>query len=403
MPLQKMLTKEYGCATYNLPGHKPIQPARKFQKASSPNLDVYRKICLLTSRNTFLQSSNPKIMLIHHYLFRRLKYVLILLLALFLNSSLFAQITVQGKVTDNNGQGLPGVSVNIKKTTTGTTTDVNGAFSISVPNSKAVLVFSYVGFATQEIEVGNRTAFDLSLSPAAGQLNEVVVIGYGTQKRKEVTSAVTTVNAEQFNKGNISDVTQLLQGKVAGLSISRPGGNPNGGFTIRLRGLSTLGANTSPLIVIDGQVGADINTVDPNDIQSIDVLKDAASAAIYGTRGSSGVIIITTKRGGRVPVVSYNGSVTSEVPGEFIPHMNAAEYKAAGGKDLGSNTDWNKAITRTAYSHIHNLSFSGGNSSGTSYIASVNYREAQGVSIKTGFNQVNGHIGLAQRAIERQI
>lgn len=339
-------------------------------------------------------------MLIHHYLSRRLRYVTILLLALFLTGSLFAQITVQGKVTDNNGQALPGVTVNVKKTTNGTATDVNGAFSISVPNSRAILVFSYVGFATQEIEVGNKTAIDLSLSPAAGQLNEVVVIGYGTQKRKEVTSAVTTVTAEQFNKGNISDVTQLLQGKVAGLSISRPGGNPNGGFTIRLRGLSTLGVNTSPLIVIDGQVGADINTVDPNDIQSIDVLKDAASAAIYGTRGSSGVIIITTKRGGRVPVISYNGSVTSEVPGEFIPHMNAAEYKAAGGQDLGSNTDWNKAITRTAYSHIHNLSFSGGNSTGTSYIASVNYREAQGVSIKTGFNQVNGHIGLAQKAMK---
>ena len=172
-------------------------------------------------------------MLIHHYLFRRLRYVIVLLLVLFLNSSLLAQITVQGKVTDNGGQGLPGVSVNIKQTTTGTTTDINGAFSISVPNSKAVLVFSYVGFATQEIEVGNRTAIDLSLSPAAGQLNEVVVIGYGTQKRKEVTSAVTTITAEQFNKGNISDVTQLLQGKVAGLSISRPGGNPNGGFTIQ--------------------------------------------------------------------------------------------------------------------------------------------------------------------------
>ncbi len=198
-------------------------------------------------------------------------------------------------------------------------------------------------------------------------------------------------------------MTQLLQGKVAGLSISRPGGNPNGGFTIRLRGLSTLGANTSPLIVVDGQVGADINTVDPNDIQSIDVLKDAASAAIYGTRGSSGVIIITTKKGGRIPVISYNGSVTSEVPGEFIPHMNAAEYKAAGGKDLGSNTDWNKAITRTALSHIHNVSFSGGNGSGTSYIASVNYREAQGVSIRTGFNQVNGHMNLTQRAMKDKL
>ena len=165
-------------------------------------------------------------MLIHHYLSRRLWYVLVFLPALFLNGVVFAQTTVLGKVTDNNGQALPGVSVVVKETSTGTSTDANGAFSISVPRASSVLVFSYVGYPIQEIEVGNKTTINVSLSPAAGQLNEVVVIGYGTQKRKEVTSAVATVNAEQFNKGNISDVTQLLQGKVSGLSISRPGGNP---------------------------------------------------------------------------------------------------------------------------------------------------------------------------------
>lgn len=318
-----------------------------------------------------------------------------------LSQSLNAQKTVTGRITDSkDGSNLPAVSVTIKGTGTGTQTKPDGTFSLSVPANASTLLITSVGYANQEVNIAGLTSVDVLLVSTGTSLNEVVVTGYGTQRRKEVTSAITTINAAQFNKGNISDVAQLLQGKVAGLSISRPGGNPNGGFTIRLRGLSTLGANTSPLIVIDGQVGADINTVDPNDIQSIDVLKDAASAAIYGTRGSSGVIIITTKRGGRTPVVSYNGSVTSEVPGEFIPHMSAAEYKAAGGKDLGSNTDWNKAITRTAYSSIHNLSFSGGNSTGTSYIASVNYREAQGVSIKTGFNQVNGHIGLAQRAMK---
>jgi len=229
------------------------------------------------------------------------------------------------------------------------------------------------------------------------------VVGYGTQKRREVTSAVTTVTAEQFNKGNISDVAGLLQGKVSGLSIAKPGGDPNGGFNIRLRGLSTLGAGTSPLVVVDGQIGIDINTIDPNDIQSIDVLKDAASAAIYGTRGSAGVIIVTTKRGSRSgPAVSYNGTATAESPSKFTPHMSAAEYKAAGGADLGSNTDWNKAITRTAYSHTHNLSFSGGGN-GTSYTASVNYRNVEGVAITTGFNQVNGHFGLTQKALKDKL
>jgi TonB-linked SusC/RagA family outer membrane protein len=338
-------------------------------------------------------------MLMHHYLFRRFKCVFMLTLAMCLTSALFAQISVQGKVIDNNGQALSGVSVLVKNTSNGTTTDNTGSFSISVPDTKSILVFSYVGFPTQEMEVGSKTTLDVTLSALSGQLNEVVVVGYGTLKRKEVTSAVATVNAAQFNKGNISDVAQLLQGKVSGLSISRPGGNPNGGFTIRLRGLSTLGANTSPLVVVDGQIGADINTIDPNDIQSIDVLKDAASAAIYGTRGSSGVIIITTKKGGRVPVVTYNGSVTSEKPIEFTSHMSAAEFKAAGGKDLGAVTDWNKEITRTAFSQVQNLSLSGAGS-GTTYVASLNYRNVQGVAIKTGFNQINAHFGLTQKALK---
>lgn len=341
-------------------------------------------------------------MLMRYYLFKKLGYGFILTFVLLLSQIVFAQKTVQGSVKDNNSNPLPGVSVTVKGSSAGTTTDASGSFSISVPGSSSVLIISYVGFPSQEIEVGNKTTLAVALSPVAGQLNEVVVVGYGTQKRKEVTSAVATVSAEQFNKGNISDVAQLLQGKVAGLSIAKPGGNPNGGFTVRLRGLSTLGANTSPLIVVDGQVGADINTIDPNDIQSIDVLKDAASAAIYGTRGSSGVIIITTKRGGRIPTVAYNGSVTAEKPAEFTAHMSAAEYRAAGGKDLGASTDWNKEITRTAISHIHNLSLSGGGN-GSSYIASVNYRDAEGVAINTGFEQFNGHFGLTQRTLKDKL
>jgi iron complex outermembrane receptor protein len=133
------------------------------------------------------------------------------------------------------------------------------------------------------------------------------------------------------------------------------------------------------------------------------MLKDAASAAIYGTRGSSGVIIITTKKGRSTPVLTYNGSVSAEVPGKFIPHMNAEEYKAAGGKDLGSNTDWNDEITRTAISQVHNLSYSGGNGVGTNYIASINYRDVQGVSINTGFDQVNARVGLTQRALKDKL
>lgn len=325
-----------------------------------------------------------------------------LCLILLISTAVYAQRTVRGTVKDNSDVPLPGVSITLKGTTTGTTTNAEGVFTLTVPGSDAVLVFTYVGMPPREIAVGDQTEMNVTLELNTGKLNEVVVVGYGTQRRKEVTNAVATVSSEQFNKGNISNVAQLLQGKVAGLSIARPGGNPNAGFTIRLRGLSTLGANTSPLIVVDGQIGADINTVDPNDIASMDVLKDAASAAIYGTRGSSGVIIITTRRGGRTPVLNYSTSGTAEKPTKFIPHMTAAEFKAAGGNDLGAETDWNKQITRTALSHVHNLSFSGGGG-GTSYIASFNYRNTEGVAIKTGFSQINGHFGVTQKAIKDKL
>ncbi len=200
-----------------------------------------------------------------------LKRLYVLLPLVFLSAQiLLAQNKkITGKVTDaTTGAPIQGVSVQVKSTGIGVTTDASGTYSINFPANASVLVFSYIGFALQEITVGDKNVVDVKLAESVDKLSEVVVTGYGTQKKREVTSSITTVKAEQFNKGNISDVAQLLQGKVAGLSISRPGGDPNGGFSIRLRGLATLGANTQPLIVVDGQVGADINTVDPNDINS---------------------------------------------------------------------------------------------------------------------------------------
>ncbi|MBG9376053.1 SusC/RagA family TonB-linked outer membrane protein [Panacibacter sp. DH6] len=311
--------------------------------------------------------------------------------------------TVTGKVVSATGTPLEAASVMIKGTSMGTTTNREGVFSINVPAANNTLVVSVIGYQQLEVDIANQTNIEIKLTESNDKLTDVVVVGYGTQKKKEITSAVTSVKAEQFNRGNVPNVSQLLQGKVAGLSIARPGGDPNAGFAIRLRGLSTLGANASPLVVVDGQIGIDINTVDPNDIQSIDVLKDAASAAIYGTRGSAGVIIITTKRGARgAASIAYNGTLSSETPAKFTDHMSADEYVAAGGSDLGSKTDWNKEITRTAISHTHNLSISGGNN-GTSYTASVNYRNNQGVAITTGFSQFNVHFGLTQRALKDKL
>jgi iron complex outermembrane receptor protein len=331
-------------------------------------------------------------------------------LALFYVTGASAQesIKVSGKVTDNNAAPLSGVTVSVKGTKTATATGTDGGFTISVPNASSILVFSYVGYQGQEAVVGSQTALEIRLATLNSNLNEVVVVGYGTQKKREITSAITRVDAEQFNKGNISDVSQLLQGKVAGLSISKPGGDPNAAFTIRLRGLSTLGANTSPLIVIDGQIGADINSVDPNDIASMDVLKDGSSAAIYGTRGSAGVIIITTKAGSRGgPQVAYNGSVTAENAARFTKHMSSSEFRnllktTGAGTDYGANTDWDKAITRTGITQDHNLSLAGGNGH-TSYNVSMNYRNGQGIAITTGYNQVNGRLNLTHKAFNDKL
>ena len=207
-----------------------------------------------------------------------------------------AQNAVTGSVTDENGEGIPGANIVIKGTSQGTITDIDGAFSINASSSD-VLVVTYVGYSTVEIPVGSQSNISISLSEDIAALDEIVVTGYGTQVRKEITSAVTSLNEEDFNQGLVSNPMGLLEGKVAGLSITKPGGDPNAGFTLRLRGISTVGANASPLVVIDGVIGGNLDLVDPTDIESIDVIKDGAAAAIYGTRGSSGVILVTTKRG----------------------------------------------------------------------------------------------------------
>uniref|UniRef100_UPI00404807D6 SusC/RagA family TonB-linked outer membrane protein n=1 Tax=Algoriphagus sp. TaxID=1872435 RepID=UPI00404807D6 len=311
------------------------------------------------------------------------------------------QARITGKVTDAaTGEGMPGASVLVKGTTRGMITDLDGNYSIEA-SSTDVLVFSFIGYNTVEETVGTRTTINLTLSESIQGLNEVVVVGYGTQEKKEITSAVASVKAEDFNRGTVNDPTQLLQGKVAGLNISKPGGNPNGGFNIRLRGISSFGANAEPLIVIDGVIGASLSTVDPNDIESMDVLKDGSAAAIYGTRGSAGVILVTTKSGKKgKAVVEYSGTAATESVARTIPIMNADEYRALpGSNDLGSNTDWFDAVTKTGVSFVNNLSISGGNE-GTSYRMSLNSRNVEGVGINSGFDQLNARLNLTQRALK---
>jgi TonB-dependent starch-binding outer membrane protein SusC len=322
------------------------------------------------------------------------------ILFMMITSIAWSQNTVSGRVTSSDdGSGLPGVNVLEKGTQNGTVTNADGSYTLTV-GSNATLVFSFVGFLTSEVAVGTQTTIDMALQSDVTALSEVVVVGYGTQEKKELTSAVTSVKSEDFNRGTINDPAQLLQGKVAGLSIARPGNDPNGLYEVRLRGIASFGANTEPLIVIDGVIGGSLNTVDPNDIKSIDVLKDASAAAIYGSRGGSGVILITTKTGkaGRM-TVDYNGSVAVEDIANTISVMTADEYrKVAGAKDFGSSTDWLKEVTQLGHYQVHNLSLAGG-SGGTTFRGAFNVRDAEGIALHSGFTQVNGRFNLTQKAL----
>ncbi len=330
--------------------------------------------------------------------------ILLVALGLFTVQFGWAQSTITGTITDaESGEPLIGASVLAKGTTSGTISDFDGTYSLDVPEGSTTLVYSYTGYAAQEIEIGSQTTIDVTLS-AGTELEEVVVTGYGTQKAKEVTGSIAHVGAEDFNQGNVNDATQLLQGKVGGLVIAKPGANPNGKFSIRLRGLSTIGSSTEPLIVIDGVLGGDLNSVEPQDIESIDVLKDGSAAAIYGTRGASGVILVTTKKGlAGTSRIDYTGQVTLDVRDQVTDVLDPAEYRAfGGGNDLGASTDWFDEIMQTGVTHLHNLSLSGG-SANTTYRISGNFRDVQGIARTTGFQRVNFRANLVQKAINDRL
>jgi len=335
---------------------------------------------------------------------KRRSLISFLLFSFAVSLAVAQQRTVTGTVSSATEGPLVGVNVVVQGTTTGMATDINGNYSITVPGPQAVLVFSYIGYNPQSVTVGNQNRINVVLEPALSALGEIVVTGYSQQRKKEITSSISNVKSDEFNKGYVNRAEQLIVGKVAGLSISKPGGNPNEGFNIRLRGLNTVGANTQPLVVVDGVIGASLENVDPNDIESISVLKDGSAAAIYGTRGSSGVIIVTTKKGKKgTSVVEYNGYVTTETVAKSTPVMNAKEWRAlskelGAGTDFGYSTDWFKETTQNAISHVHNLSVSGG-SENSSYRASINYHNAQGVILNTGFQQLNGRINFTQKAM----
>lgn len=317
---------------------------------------------------------------------------------------LHAQRTITGTITSGeDGSPLPGASVLVKGTSNGTSTDFDGIYSIQA-NVGDVLEFSYVGFITQEIVVADQATINLELAVDATTLEDVVVVGYGTQKKEEVTSSVASVKAEEFNSGSVSDAGQLIQGKVAGLSISQNSGDPTAGTQVRLRGTSTiLGTNTNPLILIDGVPG-DFNTVAPQDIESVSVLKDGSAAAMYGTRGTNGVILITTKRasGSYQSKVSYSAFVSTQEITRKLDMLTASDYRnqiAAGLRpdnevqDQGYNTDWLDEITQTPISHTHNLTYRGGDFK-TNYLATLNVRQLEGIFLKSDNQIITGRVDI---------
>ena len=305
---------------------------------------------------------------------------------------MLAQNKVSGTVLDATGEPLIGVSVLETGTNNGVVTDFDGGFTLTVKQG-AKLTFSYVGYTSKTLAAAN--GMKVTLEEDNKVLNEVVVVGYGTMRRKDVTSSITTVKAEDLNRGVFTDPGQMLQGKVPGLVISSTA-DPNGGATITLRGASTLRSGAmSPYYVIDGIPGVDPSTVAPDDIESIDVLRDATATAIYGSKAANGVIIITTKKGAEEKTnVTYNGYVAIDNILKKYDVATAAElrdYASKNGialKDGGASTNWQDEVLRTGISHNHNLSISGGNGR-TSYMVSGNLMKRQGVIKETGMDRFN--------------
>ncbi len=307
----------------------------------------------------------------------------------------FAQgIKVTGTVTDSYGDPLPGVGVRCVQSGTGSVTDLDGKYTVNVADDTEKLEFSFIGMITQVLPVNGSHTINVSLKEDSIGLQETVVIGYGSMHKEEITTSIVRVKSDEFVKGGVSSPLQLIQGKVAGLGMAITSGDPAASPSISLRGISTLAASSEPLVVIDGIVGGSLNSVAAEDIASIDVLKDGSAAAIYGTRGTNGVIIITTKStGSGMAEISYEGYVKADMMENDDQRLNAEEWRAVMAdpdiqaalnkahiepQDYGENSDWVGAITRNPISHNHHISIRGGNA-GTNYIGSATYSNRQGI------------------------
>ncbi|SFW71396.1 TonB-linked outer membrane protein, SusC/RagA family [Sinomicrobium oceani] len=302
-----------------------------------------------------------------------------------------AQQTVSGRTLDESGVELPGVSVRVKGTNTGAVSDFDGNYSIQVPDANAVLVFSYVGFKTVEINVGGRSSVDVTLEEDLQQLDEVVVVGYGTQRKEAVTGSVASVKGGEIREMPAPNISQAIQGRVAGVEMTPTSSKPGASMQIRIRGTRSLNASNDPLVVLDGiPFGGSIGDINPNDIKSLDILKDASATAIYGSRGANGVILVTTNRGqaGQDAKITYNGYTGIRTLFSKFPMMDGPEFvalRAAAGQfdntldeSDDTNTDWQDMIFKTGMLTSHDIGVTGGTQKG-SYSFNVGYYKDEAV------------------------
>ncbi|WP_211337958.1 TonB-dependent receptor [Mangrovibacterium diazotrophicum] len=341
-----------------------------------------------------------------------------------------AQQKVSGTVVDSSGEGLPGVSVLIKGTTTGTITDIEGKFSFDALPDDVTLVFSFIGMRVQEVAVAGQKSLNVVMQDETFGINEVVAIGYGSVKKKDVTGAVSSLKAEDFNRGVSVSPTDLIQGRVAGVNITSNGGEPGAGVSVQVRGANSIRSGQEPLYVIDGiplditdaqPEGASttgvgdaasknpLNFLNPDDIESIDILKDASATAIYGSRGANGVVLVTTKKGKKGQAkATYSGYTGVSV----LPHqydvLSADEYNAAradldlASDDKGASTNWQDEIFRTAVTSSHSLSLTGG-SENSNYRASLGYLNQEGIIKKTGMEKYSGRLAFGAKTFNDRL